>query len=89
MIAQAPRPALPPLGHAHRLRTPRREFWLVLCHLFVVALALADDEVAEGLGALFGLSASGVALAETAITVFVLVAWAALTAAWVRCRRDA
>jgi hypothetical protein len=66
---------------------PRREFWLVLGHLFVVALALGDDEVAASLGEAFGWTAGFVGAVETAITVGVLFLWGALTLAWVQARR--
>lgn len=89
MIVGAANSPLPPLGHAHRLRMPRRALWLVVGHLFFVALALGDAEIARALGEVVGLGEAGVAVVEAGIAVAALTAWGALTAAWMRRRPDA
>ena len=86
--ADAPRtPILPRVGHAARLGMSRRERFLVVGHLIVMALALEDEEVVALLAKQFGWGAGMQALAESLIAVVVLAVWGLLTVAWVRCRR--
>ena len=79
-------PALPRVGHAGRLAMSPRERLLVLGHLCLIAIALEDDELVETLAEVFDWGARTQAIAETVISIGVLVLWGLLTMAWVRCR---
>ena len=76
----------PRFGHAGRLGMSRREVALVMGHLFLVALALEDEEVIATLAAAGGWGETTIAAAGVLLKLGVLVGWGALTLAWVRCR---
>ena len=87
--ADAPRlPTLPSVGHAARLGMSRRERFLVVGHLLVMAFALEDEEVVALLAEQFGWGQSMQAFAENLLAVAILAVWGLLTVAWVRCRRS-
>ena len=76
----------PRFGHAGRLSMSRRELALVIGHLFLVALALEDEDVIATLAAAGGWSEPTIAVASVMLKIGVLAGWGALTLAWVRCR---
>ena len=79
---------LPAVGHSMRLGISRRERFLVVAHLLLLALALEDEEVAAMLTDALGLGGDLAALAGDVVTGAILALWGLLTLAWVRCRRD-
>lgn len=91
MTAKAPAATRPlarvGLGHRMRLGMSRREVWLALGHLLVIAAALEDEEVALALVEFLGLGGAWLATVETALIFAVLAAWGLLTLGWVRCAR--
>jgi hypothetical protein len=91
MTPQAPSAARPlarvGLGHRMRLGMSRREIWLALGHLLVIATALEDEEVALAVVEFLGLGAGWLATVETTLIFAVLAAWGLLTLGWVRCAR--
>jgi hypothetical protein len=90
MTAQAPRAARrPEIGNRMRLGMSRRELWLALGHLLVIATALEDEEVATALVSFFRLPAAWLPAVETGLIFVVLAAWGLLTLGWARCNRGA
>ncbi len=88
MTAKAPRaPRRVEIGHRMRLGMSRRELWLALGHLLVIATALEDEEVAAALVDFLRLPAAWLPTVETALIFAVLAAWGLLTLGWVRCNR--
>jgi hypothetical protein len=85
----SPRPTFrpPALGHSARLGASRREVFLVMAHLVVLALAFEDEEIADALIDWFGWSGDFAAIARRGVIAAILALWGALTLAWVRCRR--
>ncbi|SEA45721.1 hypothetical protein [Rubrimonas cliftonensis] len=65
----------------------RRETWLALGHLFVVALALEDEEAASALLDILALDAAWLGRMEALVIVAVLALQGLVTLGWVRCSR--
>ncbi len=89
MMVQATRPPTTPITRL-KLRLSgagRRETWLALGHLFVVALALEDEEAAAGLLDLLSLDPAWLGRMEALVIVAVLALQGVVTLGWVRCKR--
>lgn len=76
----------PRFGHAGRLRMSRREIALVIGHLLLIAVALEDEDITASIGAMTAWTEPTMALVGAGLRIGVLVAWGALTLAWVQCR---